>query len=138
MKPLAEYFTRKYREHPEPDTEPSVSEFYVLTDDAPEWLTDAAHEAHDDELSNDWRYQTCYRIALAIDETEEPADGLDVGDFANTTADSLTDVYTSDLLTWLAGHIDRPGIVDEAVASWGGRCRRRARCAYPHRPVRHD
>ena len=110
---LADYFKRNDRyariDSPEPERT-----FYTLTDDAPEWLTDAVREAHDDEGPNDWRFETCYRIALAIDETEEPADGLDVGDFANTTADSLTDVYTSDLLTWLAGHLGRVSDVDDA------------------------
>ena len=66
-----------------------------LREDAPEWLRDAVHEAHDDEIPNDWRYEKCAELWDAI--TDEGNAGMEPYEFA----EGLTDIYTSRLLDWL-------------------------------------
>ncbi len=84
--------------------------FVKLDDGAPEWLADAVMEAHGDEMPNDWRYETLQSIACCI------CDGnVEAGDIA----DRLVDVYNSDLLAWLAGHLERPVYVGEYVEDYG-------------------
>jgi uncharacterized protein YhjY with autotransporter beta-barrel domain len=95
---MKEYFVRRSRNNGEA--------FYSLSDDRPEWLHDAVREAHDDETPNDWRYDACYVIACMIDDGEEEPYAI---------ADSLTDAYTSDLLSWAAGDVSRLAYCDEVV-----------------------
>lgn len=66
--------------------------FVRLVDGAPDWVHKAVFEAHDGEMPNDWRYETCAALFATY------ADGVtDAGE----AADALTDVYTADLLAWL-------------------------------------
>ena len=74
------------------------STYVTLRDDRPQWLADAVHDAHDDEMPNDWRYATCADICEMIDDGTEDACEI---------ADALTDVYTGDLLEWANGHMNR-------------------------------
>ena len=78
----------------------------------PDWLHDAVRDAHDDEMPNDWRYDTIHSIVLALE------DGSD----RDEIADSLVDVYTSDLIGWLAGNTSRLAYVDDAAAEWATDC----------------
>lgn len=94
---LASYFVRQERDNGEA--------FYSLAEDRPEWLYGAVREAHDDELPNDWRYATCHSIAAMID------DGVTE---AYEIADSLVDVYTVNLLEWLAENIGRMAYIAES------------------------
>lgn len=90
--------------------------FVTLTDTAPEWLQTAVYDAHDGEMPNDWRYETCSRIWDAFTvEGIDPADD----DQRFELADSLVDIYTFDLTTWLASHNDRQFYVDEARRAYG-------------------
>lgn len=71
--------------------------FVALTDDRPEWLLDAVHEAHGSDLPNDWIYRECEATCDAIDEgwlTDED----NVHEFAN----GRVDIYTRDLYQWAA------------------------------------
>jgi hypothetical protein len=115
---LSRYFERATRGRENgPDQEGST--FVRLTDDAPEWLTDAVREAHDGELPDDWRYETCELIASMLDERPEWLESDDDSDLAHEIADSLTDVYNFDRLTWLAGSLIRPDYVNDAVREYG-------------------
>jgi hypothetical protein len=110
---LSDFFKRGERRS-EYDSEEWIT---VLTDDAPGWLTDAVHEAHGDELPDDWRYATCAAIASALDER----DGPDTDDDALVEiADGLVDVYNADRLRWVAGYMTRYTLVDDAVSEAGG------------------
>lgn len=84
------FFERKARDNGEV--------YYTLTDDAPEWLRDAVYEAHDGEMPNDWRFETCYAILACFEDGS-----TDPGD----VADSLTDVYNHDLARWLSDDVTR-------------------------------
>lgn len=96
-----------YSQHFERRTRDNGETFTTLTDDAPEWLRDAILEAHDDELPNDWRYETCESIVGALEDGAEPEE----------IADSLVDVYTGPLFQWLADYIGRGAYCDEALES---------------------
>lgn len=87
-----------------------------LRDGAPGWIGELVYAAHRDMMPADWRYA---RIADAINAAAEGALGLSDPDFDDTNAsewaDSQVDIYTSDLLDWLASSTGRPAYVDEAV-----------------------
>jgi len=100
-------FVRKVRDNGEG--------FYALKDDAPAWLRDAVMDAHDGELPNDWRYETCAHIWASFDADHYAYDE----DAYAEIADGLVDVYTVDLLGWLSRHLDRLGYVEEAAESFG-------------------
>jgi hypothetical protein len=95
---LSDYFEVRKRDND--------AAYTCLVDEAPAWLYDAVQAAHGDELPNDWRYATCAAIVEAL---EDQGDGDGV-------ADSLVDVYTYNLLTWLSDNLSRTGYVDEALA----------------------
>lgn len=106
MKPLAEYFERKTRENGDA--------FYTLTDDRPDWLHEAVRDAHEGEMPDDWRYETCCNIAHALDD-----EYLVTEDDVFEWADGQVDVYTSDLLRWLSDNLNRASEVDEAYDEMG-------------------
>lgn len=88
-------------------TRDSRTRYVTLIDGRPDWIYDAVVMAHEDELPDDWRYETCQSICYLID------DGITE---ASEIADSLADIYTSDLIAWLGGHWCRPVWVDNARA----------------------
>lgn len=96
---MHEHFTRQTRDD-------GVS-YVTLADEHPDWLYDAVHAAHDDELPNDWRYATCRSIAEMIDDGTTDAAEI---------ADALTDVYNANLLAWVSDNLGRMAYVDEALA----------------------
>lgn len=84
--------------------------FEQLGPSAPEWVRDWVREAHDDELPNDWRYGACASIVAAVaDGVLEPSE----------IAESVADVSNADLLSWVGGHLDRAGHVDEWMRDYG-------------------
>lgn len=89
------------------------STFWTLKDGSPAWMTDAVRAAHGGMLPDDQRYAFVVDAAEAI---AEMAEGDDTSDRAHEFADDV-DVYTSDLLAWVASHLDRVGYCDEAQDS---------------------
>jgi hypothetical protein len=106
MTTMTSYFQTNTRE--------SGDTFVTLADDVPEWVRDAVMAAHDGEMPNDWRYQTVAAIFEAFIDTPDAV--------PSEVAESLADVYTSDRLAWLAGHLERVNYVDEANEEAGGPC----------------
>ncbi len=90
-------------------------EYVRLKDGAPEWLKDAVHEAHGDLLPDDWRYSMAREAFQTIAEAVD-TDGIE--SIENEFADN-TDVYTADLLKWLASNLTRIGYCDEANNEYG-------------------
>ena len=109
--------TRTLSSYFETRTRDDGTRFVTLTDDRPEWLHDAVMAAHDDEMPNDWRYETCRAIAEWIDEATENENLADV--IGWEIGDSLTDVYNSDLIAWLGGNLGRIAACDEAFEEIG-------------------
>lgn len=101
---LAARFTRRTRD--------DGSEYTVLTDAAPDWMTDVVREAHGGMQSDDWRYDT---VASAV---EFIADNDDYGDRVDEWADGVTDVYNAALYNWL-GRGGASAYVDEARDDYG-------------------
>ena len=89
---------------------------YVTLSDGDHWseirddLMELCREAHNGELPNDWRWETIYSI---VDDLN--SDGWD-DDTPYDLATRYLDVYTSDLLTWVAGNINRCDWFDDSVA----------------------
>lgn len=81
---------------------------------APDWVRDAVYSAHDDEIPNDWRYETCVAIADAIDN----ADAEDVFD-AWRFASEQCDEDNGSLAAWLAGNNGRFSYCDEEMDEAG-------------------
>ena len=93
---FADAFELDYR-HAGTSTEES---FFKLKDGCPDWMTKAVHDAHDDELPNDWRFEICAQITewLVENDFEDADKATDESlDFASDAADQIT----PDLLFWL-------------------------------------
>jgi len=79
-------------------------------DDLTEWL----HNLHDDELPNDWRYETIVSILDALIDIEDLKDFEDYYDLISGIADNITDIYNSDLLQWYADNTSRLCYIEQA------------------------
>lgn len=122
------------RSHVVTDTRANGQSFLSLDDTAPPWMVDVFHDAHDDRLPDDWKYQFVYDALGIIEDADEDADLDDMGE----AIDSSVDVYTSRLLQWLANHVDSVGYVDDTVKEYGwptdgGLCKVLMRAQYTER-----
>ncbi len=95
---------------------------FKRTDNAESWclatheddeLTDFIRELHDDELPNDWRYNTIHWIIAAI--ASEDADTIDWADVPCGYADYLVDLSTSFLFQWYADFPQRVDYINEGI-----------------------
>jgi hypothetical protein len=93
------------------------SAYWHLTSSAPEWLRDAVYEAHDGELPNDWRFETCADIWEILQEALHY--GTDLDDVCAQAADRLTPVYVWEQLAWFQDYTSRVNWIDEAFATFG-------------------
>ena len=88
----------------------SVGSGYLsLKDDAPGWVRDMVMDAHDGEAPNDWRYG---KIVDILDVLHEYGLGAYTG--AHVVLDELCDMYTDDLLRWVADYLPRQEYVLDA------------------------
>lgn len=101
---MSGYFQRKTRDN--------GTAYVAFAEDRPEWVYDAVMEAHDGEMPDDWRFDICDSLFGEIDEDTDE-------DSLSEIVDGLVDVYNSDLVNWLAGHLDRASYVDEAAEEFG-------------------
>src|SRR3990167_1208703 len=95
----AEWFTEGKRDK---------EEFVKLKDKAPQWIKDMVREAHEGMLPDDHKYDFVLRALYHISDTKDP-----------DSPELEPDVYTGDLLNWLASNLERAGFVDEAVGELG-------------------
>jgi hypothetical protein len=92
----------------------SGSEFWKLSSDSPEWMTDALMAAHDGELPNDSRYELirdCLQ-ALSDDVVESLEEALEAS--LELSLD-LVPTFTGDLIDWFSQMPRRLGDCDEAL-----------------------
>jgi len=80
----------------------------VKADDAPEWVADVVRAVHGDTFPDDWTYKAIKEAADAIEEEGEEAE-------------VEADIYTSDLLKWLADFPGALDMCDEATSDYGQR-----------------
>ena len=88
-------------------------------DDIRDDLESIVQEAHLGEFPNDWRFDTTHSIASTLAEMPD-SEEWDFDDFREESyavAESLVDIYTSDLLQWVAGNINRPQWDDSDLAN---------------------
>lgn len=79
----------------------------VLKDDAPQALQDAVREARGDKLPDDFIFATFADLLQRISEYDaETVDELRDNDHDHEIIDSCVDIYTHDLLQWLASDSD--------------------------------
>lgn len=94
------------------------STFWCLTEQARQSvddLTSFIRELHDDEMPNDWRYETIVDICTYLMDLVEPIDKQsDADDIAFSAADSITSIYTSELCQWLSDNTGRLSYIDDA------------------------
>ena len=97
---------------------------YSTLSDSSEWdeirddLRSIVREAHFSEMPNDWRFETVDSIASALSEMPDSED-WSVENFQEESyavSESLVDVYTSALLTWVSENITRHQWDDEGIA----------------------
>jgi hypothetical protein len=91
------------------------SSFWACTDQVGDSLQKLIRDLHDDELPNDWRYQTIVGILDAIVEMSEDA-STEWLDASSVIADRLTSVWTSELAAWIGENGNRASYHDDAMA----------------------
>ena len=80
-------------------------------DDLTEWLRDL----HDDELPNDWRYETIVNICEALMDEDDLSNACP-GELSVGIANNLTDIYNHSLFQWYADNPSRVDYIEEAVS----------------------
>lgn len=98
-------------------TRDSGEAFYCLKDDAPDWMTAAIRDAHDNAgiMPNDWIYNACHSAVSSLNYYDPD----DWNDSAGDIADGMVDVYNSDRAAWLASDILFGEYVSRAVEEFG-------------------
>src|SRR3990167_6138481 len=86
------------------------SEYTSLADDAPEWLRDIVHDAHESMLPDDWKHEF-------ISDAFDAIAGGEPGDLDSPELEA--DIYNHDLLRWLSSNLNRISFVDEAIEEYG-------------------
>lgn len=102
------FFQQKERPGTGPHAEPT--HFWTLKETYPAWIREMLYGVHENGnfLPDDYKYEYTVRALDWLSEGNDP-DGPELE----------TDVYNSQLLEWLASHLERPGYVDEMVADTG-------------------
>jgi hypothetical protein len=95
------------------DPDDASTEYLILRDGAPEWMTDLAIAAHDDGsefgmMSDDLRYEFIQAACEALAESDDPDEVC-----------LEPSVYTSDLTRWLGSRADRFGYCDQTLEESG-------------------
>ena len=90
------------------------STFWCLTDRADQDdLIDWLRDLHDDELPNDWRYETIVDICDTLMD-EDDLSNTDPGELSVGIANNLTDIYNHSLCQWYADNPSRVAYIDDA------------------------
>lgn len=89
------------------------SSFWACTDQVGDDLQDFIRGLHDDELPNNWRYQTLVQVLDAVVERSSYSDEWE--DAAGEVADQLTSAWTCELAAWIAENGSRASYCDEEV-----------------------
>ena len=98
------------------ETRDDGSKFYSCQHvDAGTELLAFIQDLHDDELPNDWRYDTIVSILDALCDVNDRSSYQDIYDLAGGIADNITDIYNSDLFRWYADHPNRVAYFEQAT-----------------------
>ena len=98
------------------DKRPGGSTYWCLTDRADQDdLIDWLRDLHDDELPNDWRYETIVNICDTLMD-EDDLSNADPNELAVGIANNLTDIYNHSLFQWYADIPSRVDYIEEAIS----------------------
>lgn len=95
------------------------SKFYCLRDDAPEWMREAAMDAHRDMIPNDWSYRLIYRMADYIASSLEDDGSSCIDRIIAEAADYAIPDYNSERLDWLCSNPSRVELLDDFLCDFG-------------------
>ena len=87
--------------------------YYCIKDDHPDKdqiQLDLIYPLHDDELPNDWRYDTIHSLLCDFLEYENRQD---IEDHIHEIVDGIVDVYNADLLKWVQEDLRRGYVESE-------------------------
>jgi len=95
--------------------------FYKIAPGSPEWMKDVCMAAHDggNVLPDDYRYAFIADALGNIEQADDDATLEDLTDMICEWSDGDTDVYNSDLYSWLQSSVHRAGYVDEHTNECG-------------------
>jgi hypothetical protein len=102
------YFVQDRRLPQKPGEEGNL--FYKTKDRHPKWIHDLVFRIHDE---GQW-FPDDYKYEYLVDALDALSEGIDPDE-----PQIEADPYNHDLITWLASHGERAGIVDEAVVDFG-------------------
>lgn len=103
LKQKAEYYSQ-YLKSKQRDNGES---FVYMTDDRPQALHDAIYTAHGDKMPDDWIFSTFADLLEKVTEYDcETVDELRDNDYDHEIIDGYVDIYTHELLQWLASDVD--------------------------------
>jgi hypothetical protein len=89
--------------------------FVTCTDNAPEWVREAARNAHGDMLPDDTKYRMIRQCAERLSDYADEDSAIDsLRDQLGEIADNLVDVYNVDRVRWLASDWRRAFYIDNA------------------------
>lgn len=81
----------------------------VLTDDRQEWIHNMVYESHNGMLPDDYKYKFTVDALTLIAESDLDTDLEELG------YQIEADIYSHDLLQWVASNLTRSEYVDQAV-----------------------
>lgn len=91
--------------------------FVFMTDNRPEALHTAMYEAHGESLPKDWIFATFAELLDKITEYDaETVEELRDKGYDHEIIDSCVEIYTHDLLQWLASDIDNLDYMSRVMA----------------------
>lgn len=91
--------------------------FVYMKDNRPKQLHDAIYGAHGGKLPNDWIFGTFSDLLQKITEyNADTVDDLRDNGYDHEIIDSYVDIYTYDLLQWLASDIDNLEYMSRVMA----------------------
>ena len=91
---------------------PSGEKFVRVKDGSPDWMDEVVRAAHGyDIFPDDWRYAEIKDAASAIHDRD--------GDAESAADEVEADAYNMDRVRWLASHLERAAICDEAAKELG-------------------
>lgn len=103
---LAEYALKFFKRKPKPGSE--EEQIWVLKNRYPQWIKDMLYQVHDYGKwgPDDYKYEYAVETLDRLSEGSDPEEGRD---------ELEADIYTSDLLQWIASSIHRQYYADEAL-----------------------
>lgn len=97
--------------HLETRTRTNGESFIATTDNRPEWIQNLCRRAHGDMMPDATKYEyirsALYLILENDGDTEAAFDSIE------------PDMYTADLIAWLASHVERSHYCDRAMEDYG-------------------